>query len=92
LDFQEVKGADKGKIVLYGLSTCMWCRMAKDTLKDLGVAYSFLDIDLLEPAEKERAKQEIKKWNPQVSYPTIVIDDRDCISGFDEDEIREKIK
>jgi glutaredoxin-like protein NrdH len=92
VDFKDVKGVDKGKIVLYALSTCMWCRMAKNTLKDLGVAYSFLDVDLLEPAEKERVKQEIRKWNPQGSYPTIIINDRECISGFDEDEIREKIQ
>lgn len=92
MDFKDVKGVDKGKIVLYALSTCMWCRMAKNTLKDLGVAYSFLDVDLLEPAEKERVKQEIRKWNPQGSYPTIIINDRECISGFDEDEIREKIQ
>jgi glutaredoxin len=92
VDFQAVKGADKGKIVLYTLSTCMWCRMAKDLLKDLGVAYSFVDVDMLEAAEKERARQEMKKWNPEGSYPTIVIGNRECISGFDEDEIREKIK
>jgi glutaredoxin-like protein NrdH len=89
--FQPVAGTDKGKIVLYTLSTCMWCRMAKDLLKDLGVAYSYVDVDLLEPSEKERARQEIRKWNPEGSYPTIIIDDKESISGFDETEIREKI-
>ena len=92
MDFQTVQGTDKGKIVLYGLSTCMWCRMAKDLLKDLGVAYLFVDVDLLAAAEKDVVKQEIKKWNPQVSYPTIVINDRVSILGFDETEIREKIQ
>ncbi len=91
MTFQPVAGTDKGKIVLYTLSTCMWCRMAKDLLKDLGVAYSYVDVDLLEPSEKERARQEIRKWNPEGSYPTIIIDDKESISGFDETEIREKI-
>ena len=92
MTFQAVQGSDKGKIVLYGLSTCMWCRMAKDLLQEIGVAFSFVDVDTLEGAEKDLAKQEIRKWNPQVSYPTIVINDHECISGFDETEIREKMK
>jgi len=37
-------------------------------------------------------KKEIKKWNPDGSYPTMVINDKDSVSGFDETEIREKIK
>ncbi len=92
MTFTAVEGADKGKIVLYTLSTCGWCRMAKDFLKDLGVAYQYVDVDLLEAAEKEIARKEIRKWNPKGSYPTIIIDERTCISGFDETEIREKIK
>ncbi len=92
MTFQAVQGTDKGKIVLYTLSTCMWCRMAKDLLQELGVAYSFVDVDLLEAPEKELARREMKKWNPEGSYPTIIIGDRECISGYDEDEIRGKIQ
>jgi glutaredoxin len=90
--FQAVEGANKGKIVVYSLSTCQWCKMAKTLLRDLGVAYSYIDVDTLEPAEKELARKEVRKWNSDGSYPTIVIDDRESISGFDETEIREKIK
>jgi glutaredoxin-like protein NrdH len=90
--FQHVEGTDKGHIVLYTLSTCMWCRMAKNLLHDLGVGYEYIDVDSLPPEEKDVVKKEIKKWNPDGSYPTIVINDKDCVSGFDEAEIREKIK
>jgi glutaredoxin len=90
--FQAVEGHDKGKIVVYTLSTCMWCRMTKDLLNNLGVAYCYVDVDLLEAAEKERAKEEIHKWNPDGSYPTIIINDRESISGFDETEIKEKMQ
>ncbi len=92
MTFQSVTGADKGKIVLYTLSTCMWCRMAKDLLANLGVAYSYVDVDLLGPEEKEKAKAEIKKWNPKGTYPTIIINDSESLSGFDETEIREKVR
>ena len=33
----------------------------------------------------------VKKWNPQVSFPTIVINDDKTIVGFKEDEIKEAI-
>ena len=90
--FKRVEGTDKGRIVLYTLSTCMWCKMAKNLLHDLGVGYEYIDVDSLQPEEKDAVKKEIKKWNPDGSYPTIVINDKESISGFDETEIREKIK
>lgn len=90
MTFQHVAGNDRGRIVIYALSTCMWCRMTKSLLKEIGVAYSFVDVDTLEGAEKEQAKTEIKRWNPAGSYPTIVIDDREAIAGYDEAEIRGK--
>ena len=90
MTFQHVEGRQNGKIVIYALSTCMWCRMTKSLLKELGVAYSFVDVDTLEGPDKEAAKAEIKRWNPSGSYPTIVIDDREAISGYDETEIRDK--
>jgi glutaredoxin-like protein NrdH len=90
--FNRVEGTDKGRIVVYTLSTCMWCRMAKNLLHDLGVGYEYIDVDSLPPEEKDEVKKEIKKWNKDGSYPTIVINDKESLSGFDEAEIREKIK
>jgi glutaredoxin len=90
--FERVEGADKGHIVLYSLSTCMWCRMAKNLLRDLGVSYDYIDVDSLPAEEKDVVKKEIKKFNPDGSYPTIVINEKEWISGYDEVEIREKIK
>lgn len=92
VEFVRVEGSDKGRIVLYTLSTCMWCRMAKNLLKDLGVGYEYIDVDTLPAEEKDAVKKEIKKWNPDGSYPTMVIREKECVSGFDETEIREKIK
>ena len=92
MTFERVEGADKGHIVLYSLSTCMWCRMAKNLLRDIGVGFDFIDVDTLPAEEKDAAKKEIKKFNPDGSYPTIVINGKEAISGFDEIEIREKIK
>ena len=92
MEFVRVEGSDKGRIVLYTLSTCMWCRMAKNLLNDMGVGYEYVDVDTLSVEEKDSVKKEIKRWNPDGSYPTMVIREKECISGFDETEIREKIK
>ena len=71
-------------------ASCMWCRMTKSLLKEIGVAHSYIDVDTLDGAEKDQARAEIKRWNPSGSYPTIVIDDREAISGYDEAELRGK--
>jgi len=66
--------------------------MAKNLLRDLGVGYEFVDVDQLQGDEKDAAKKEIRRWNPDGSYPTIVINDAVAVCGFDETEIREKLK
>lgn len=90
MDIEHVEGKDKGKIMLYALSTCVWCKKTKRFLNDHGVAYDYIDVDLL-GEEKETVKQEITRWNPRCSFPTIVINDSQCIIGFDEKKLREAI-
>ena len=88
MTFQHVDGRDRGKVVMYALSTCMWCKMTKKLLQELGVAYDFVDVDQLGEAEKEQARAVILKWNPTGNYPTIVIDDRECLAGHDDEKIQ----
>ncbi|MCX7944860.1 MAG: glutaredoxin family protein [Deltaproteobacteria bacterium] len=80
------------KVFLFALSTCIWCRKTKALLDELGVKYDFVDVDLLEGEEKERVRNRMRKFNPQMSFPTIVIDDEVCIAGFDEKRIREELR
>ena len=92
MNIQHVKGnKDKGQILLYAISTCVWCRKTKRLLNTLNISYDYIDVDLLDEDDKERIKQEVKKWNPKGSYPTIVLDDRKCIIGYDEKEIKEAL-
>jgi glutaredoxin-like protein NrdH len=88
----HVEGKNAGNLVLYTLSTCGWCRKAKEFLNELGVAYDYVDTDLLAGKEKDIATKEIQKWNPRCSFPTLVINDRQCIVGFDKNGIREALK
>jgi len=92
MKIEHVKGENKGKIMLYALSTCVWCKKTRELLDDLGVEYYFIYVDYLEGDEKERTKEEIMKWNPRCSFPTLVINDKECIVGFKEEKIREALK
>ncbi len=89
---QHVSGKNVGDIKIYALSTCPWCKKTKALLDSLGIDYFFEDVDLLTGKEREEAIQIVKKWNPNVSFPTVVINDAKCIVGFKESEIKEALK
>lgn len=91
MEVKHVEGKNMGKIMLYALSTCVWCKKVKKLLNSLNVDYYYIDVDLLVDAEREKAEEEISKWNPMVSFPTIVVNDEESINGYDEEEIRSKI-
>ena len=88
MNIEHVPGNNVGSVMLYTLSTCPWCKKTKGLLNDLGVEYDYIDVDLLKPDEKDKAIETIKKWNPDCSFPTLVVDDKKCIVGFKEDDIR----
>jgi glutaredoxin-like protein NrdH len=89
---QHIAGKNKGKIMLYALSTCGWCKKTRALLESLGVEYDYEYVDLLEGEERSKAMDMVNKWNPSFSFPTIVINDQRCITGFDEDAILEAFK
>ncbi len=91
MKIEHVKGENKGKIMLYALSTCGWCKKTKKLLDDLGVEYHYIYVDHLEGNEKEKTLEEIMKWNPRCSFPTVVINNKKCIVGFKEEKIKEAL-
>jgi len=91
MKINHVEGNNKGKIILYALSTCGWCKKTKTLLSKLRIAYDYIDVDLLEGKEKERIHDEIKKWNPNVSFPTMIIKNEMCIIGYDDEKIIKEI-
>jgi glutaredoxin-like protein NrdH len=91
VEMEHVKGQKKAKILLYALSTCVWCRKTRQLLDSLAVDYYYVYVDQLEGDVKEQAIKEIEKWNPRCSFPTVVINEKDCIVGFKEDEIRKAV-
>lgn len=87
---KHVEGKNKGDIMLYALSTCGWCRKVKDLLGKLGLAYDYIDVDKLSDEEATGIEEnEVKKWNPAGTYPTMVVGGQRAIINFDEKKIKE---
>lgn len=78
------------KIKLYTLSTCSHCTRTKKFFRDLGIDMEYTDVDLLAGAEREKVMDEVRKLNPDCSFPTICIGDH-IIVGFSEERIRKAL-
>jgi len=91
MDFTHVDGSNKGKVTLYALSTCNWCRMTRDLLTELGISFDYVYVDQLKGKERDKMVDEVKRYNSRVSFPTVLINDK-TIVGFREKEIREALK
>ncbi len=76
-------------IAFYGLSTCIWCRRTRKFLQDQDVAFDYVYVDLLNGQEREEAVEQIRCWNSAVSFPTVVVDDAQCVIGYKTGEIKE---
>jgi glutaredoxin-like protein NrdH len=89
----KVTGRNQSKhdIMLYALSTCIWCRKTKNLLDTLDIPYNFIYVDKLSGQDKVEVMREVKKFNPSYSFPTLVIDNEDCIVGFREQQIKRAV-
>jgi glutaredoxin len=77
-------------IRIYSLSTCSHCRRTKEFFTSQGIEFEFTDVDLLTGDERHALVEQVRKINPRISYPTIMIGDT-VIVGFRETEIREAL-
>ena len=93
MPFSKVQGKNnQHKVVIYALSTCVWCKMTKQYLKDNNIEYEYLDVDTCSPQEKEQARQKILNKGGNLSYPTTIVDDKELITGFRKDQLKEALE
>ena len=78
------------KVTIYTLSTCSHCRATKKFLSDCTIKYEFVDVDLLEGDERKAILEDVRKFNPKCSFPTIIIGET-VIVGHKEDQIKEAL-
>ena len=89
----KVTGTGHGRhnVMLFTLSTCVWCKKTKRLLDDLGVSYDFIDVDELSGQDKAEVVEELERFNPRCTFPTMVVDNKECIVGFKENQIKEAL-
>ena len=77
-------------VKIYTLSTCSHCKATKKFMDECAIKYDFTDVDLLSGSELTSVLEDVKKFNPLCTFPTIIIGDR-IIIGFHEEAIREAL-
>ena len=90
----DAKGSVPGsrnehRVMLYAISTCGWCRRTRKFLEDNDVAFDFIYMDLAKGQERADALEEVRRWNPATSFPTLVVDDAEAVVGYRTNEIAE---
>ncbi|ACV68693.1 glutaredoxin family protein [Desulfohalobium retbaense] len=78
-------------ITLYALSTCVHCKHTKEFLDECNVNYDCIYVDRLSGDERNDTIREIKKLNPNLSFPTLVIGDT-IIVGYKKEDIEQALE
>jgi glutaredoxin-like protein NrdH len=93
MNISKVSGKNsKHKVIVYALSTCVWCKMTKQFLKDSDIEYEYVDVDLCTEKEKEKIRSDIQSKGGSLTYPTTIIDDKKLIMGFRKDLLKEALE
>ena len=80
----------ENNVKIYSLSTCSHCKSTKKFLSECAIKYDFVDVDLLEGSERKAILEDVRKFNPKCSFPTIIIGEK-VVVGYKEDEIKEAL-
>lgn len=89
MDIVKVPGKNsKNKVFMYALSTCAWCKMTKQYLRDNNVEFEYVDVDHCTEEDLKKVKKDILDRGGSLSYPTIIINEQ-LITGFRKDKLKE---
>jgi glutaredoxin len=92
MNVEKVPGKNnKNKVFVYALSTCAWCKMMKQYLKDNDVEFEFVDVDKCSEEDLSKIKEDILSKGGHLSYPIMVINNKTLINGFRKDKIKEHL-
>lgn len=82
---------DSSEVKLYALSTCIHCKNTKKYLEEHGVEYKCVFVDQLESEKRKEILEEIRAYNPKLSFPTLVCGKDRVIVGFKKEDIKEAL-
>ena len=89
IEKKHVDGEYRGDILIYALSSCGWCRKTKNYFMDAGIAFDYIDVDQLDHDDAQDIMKKLKEFNYHGSFPTIVINESECIIGYDMQRLKE---
>jgi glutaredoxin len=73
-------------IKLYGLSTCPWCKRAKQLLDNRAVKYELIEVDLIEGEQLRKALAEVDELCGKRAFPVVLIG-KIVVQGFKPEDI-----
>lgn len=76
------------QVKVYALSTCPYCRLARQYMDENAVAYDVVEVDKLEGQERTDVIDEVKNLSGGASFPVVVVDG-EVIVGFNKVRIKE---
>ena len=79
------------KVKVFALSTCIHCANTKKFLDEMGILYDCVHVDQLTGDDRKLAVEQVKKYNPSASFPTVVIDEDCVIVGHKTDELKKHL-
>jgi len=93
MNISKVSGKNsKHKVLIYALSTCVWCKMTKQYLKDNSIEFEFVDVDLSTEDDRDKIRKHIQDLGGPLSYPTVIVDGKTVITGFRKDLLKKELE
>ncbi|WP_027183046.1 glutaredoxin family protein [Desulfovibrio inopinatus] len=77
-------------ILMYGLSTCTHCANAKAIIESMNHPFDVIYVDRLAGDDRNKRMNEVRKHNPQLTFPTIIIN-QIVVVGDDEEAIKKAL-
>jgi len=82
---------NKDRVLMYAVSACAWCKMTK-FLKDNGVEYEYVDVDLADQEVRKEIRGDILKRGGEPNHPNMIGDEKILITGFRKDKIKQSLE
>ena len=73
------------KVVIYALTTCLWCKKTKKYFEDKKIPFEAVDYDSQPEPKQEEMMKEMKASGCTGSFPFTKIG-ASCVQGYDPDE------
>lgn len=78
------------QVDFFGLSTCIHCKHAREFLEKHRVPFELIYVDELDGDDRAGALNAVRKYNPSISFPTIVVDGGDnVVVGYQPEKLTE---